>query len=116
MGHDLTFDKLLKYDVGVPGISIEVELRLGGSSVSVLAKVDTGSDHCVFSRASGEALGLEIDTGERQVFSTATGMFLTFGHRVTLIAAEYAFDSLVFSLQMTRCPVTSSADSVGSTA
>jgi hypothetical protein len=96
MAYDLTFDTLVKYDAGVPGISIDVELRVGDSSIHVLAKVDTGSDRCIFSRESGERLGFEIESGEVQGFRTAAGSFLTYGHPLTLITAEFSFDSTVY--------------------
>ncbi len=40
MAHDLTFDTLVYYDAGIPGISIDVELRIGESVISVTAKVE----------------------------------------------------------------------------
>lgn len=96
MAYDITFDTLINYDAGVPGISIDVELRVGDSSIRVLAKVDTGSDRCIFSRECGETLGLEIESGELQSFTTATGSFIAYGHPVTLITAEFSFDSTVY--------------------
>ena len=96
MVYDLTFDTLVNYDAGIPGISIDVELSAGDSSIHVLAKVDTGSDRCIFSRECGERLGFEIESGELQGFSTATGSFITYGHPVTLISAEFSFDSTVY--------------------
>ncbi len=96
MPYDLAFDTLLNYDTGVPGISIEVELRVDDSSVLVSAKVDTGSDRCIFARNVGEQLGFEIESGELQVFGTATGSFVAYGHPITLITAGYEFDSTVY--------------------
>jgi len=92
MAYDLTFETLVNYDAGVPGISLNVELRIGDASAYLLAKVDTGSDRCIFSRESGEKLGLTVESGERQVFETAAGSFRTYGHPVTLIAAGFTFD------------------------
>lgn len=96
MTHDLVFEALVEYNPGIPGITIEIELRLGDSSVPVAAKVDTGSDRCIFSRNHGEKLGLEIETGEPQRFGTATGSFMAFGHPITLITGSYSFDSTVY--------------------
>lgn len=96
MTHNLAFEKLIEYDTSIAGITIDIKLFLGDSSVSLLAKIDTGSDRCIFSRIHGEALGLEIETGEPQRFGTAAGSFLAYGHLVTLNTAEYSFDSTVY--------------------
>lgn len=99
MSLKLSFDKIVKYDPGLPGISLEVELRVGGISVLIPTKVDTGSTRCVFSRIYAEKLGLKIESGEPQIVGTPTGSFQAFGHSVTLIAADYIFDSLVLFAQ-----------------
>ncbi len=96
MAYDLTFDTLVNYDSGVPGISIDVELRVGDFSIRVLAKLDTGSDRCIFSRECGERLGFEIESGEFQSFRTVAGSFITYGHPVTLVAAEFTLDATVY--------------------
>lgn len=96
MNFDLSFEKLVSYDTRKVGISLEVELWLGDLSTSLEAKVDTGSTFCVFARRFGEELGLEIELGTPQSISTSTGSFLAFGHGVTLVAAEFELDSIVF--------------------
>lgn len=96
MAFDLSFEKIIQYDPGRPGISVDVELKLGGLVVPVPAKVDTGSDSCIFSREIGERLGVQIESGEPQRFATATGVFLTYGHPVTLVTAGLEFDSTVY--------------------
>lgn len=96
MALDLSFEKIIEYDPGQPGISIDVELRLDGVLVSVLAKVDTGSDSCIFSREYCERLGLQVENGEPQRFATAAGSFMAYGHPVTLITAGLEFDSTVY--------------------
>lgn len=96
MNLDLSFESLVFYDPGESGITLDIEMRLGGQSVSLKAKVDTGSSNCVFSRRLGEQLGLDIEEGEAGLMNTANGSFLTFGHWITLITAEFTFDSMVF--------------------
>src|SRR2546430_2096214 len=96
MHYDLKFDSLLTYDPGLPGISLQVELRLLASYVVISAKVDTGADRCIFSRSHGEELGLDIEVGEPQRFSTPAGSFLAFGHPVTIVTGGYSFDSTVY--------------------
>lgn len=52
--------------------------------MQVEAKLDTGASFCIFERAYGEILGLNIEDGERTDVSTANGTFAVFGHWVTL--------------------------------
>lgn len=92
----LKFEKLAFYDAGQVGISIDVRLELGGRSSEFTAKLDTGATACVFNRAYGEEIGIEIETGEAQRFSTTTGSFSAYGHYVTLIAADFEFYPQVF--------------------
>ena len=99
MAEILSFEKIITYDTGRAGISLNLELRLNESSVFLEAKVDTGSTHCIFERKYGERLGLDIEAGEPQSVSTSVGSFLTFGHWVTLITEEFEFDSMVFFAQ-----------------
>src|SRR2546422_7041806 len=96
MEQHLTFERLIQYDPGQPGITLDVSLNLSAGSVNFPAKVDTGASYCIFERRHGEALGLSIENGLPQPISTATGRFLTYGHEVTLSTAEYDFDSIVY--------------------
>lgn len=79
MEHHLIFDRLIQYDPGHDGVTLEVSLILSAASVSFLAKVDTGASYCIFERRHGEALGLNIESGLPQTIGTATGRFLTYG-------------------------------------
>jgi len=96
MAHQLEFEKLLSYDVGEPGITLQATLKLKDKSLDVQIKVDTGASCCLFERRVGEALGFDIETGMRQLFGTATGTFVGYGHEVTLSVAEFEFDTIVF--------------------
>ena len=96
MAHQLEFEKLLSYDVGEPGITLQATLKLKEQSLDVQVKVDTGASCCLFERRVGEALGFDIETGMRQLFGTATGTFVGYGHEVTLSVAEFEFDTIVF--------------------
>jgi hypothetical protein len=95
MIHSLEFERLVEYDVGEPGISLAVNLKLVGKSVSVETKIDTGSTSCVFARSAGESLGLEIESGELVRIGTATGVFTTYRHDVVLEVLGYEFDARV---------------------
>jgi hypothetical protein len=96
MAYQLSFDYLLTYDAGAPGISLDVTLKLRDSGVTVPAKIDTGAGGSIFARRYGEQLGLQIENGYRQWFSTATGNFLAFGHEVTMDVAGIEFNAQVF--------------------
>jgi len=80
--HSLDFENLIIYDAGKVGITIDVEIQLGDLTANFEAKIDTGAEGCIFQRIYGEQIGLEIESGEPQNFSTATTSFKTYGHSV----------------------------------
>jgi hypothetical protein len=92
----LEFEYFTTYDAGKPGIDLDVSIQLTGSRVDFVAKLDTGSSRCIFERALGEELGLNVESGMQQRFGTATDTFLAYGHELTLVVADFAFDSMVF--------------------
>ncbi len=92
MGYLVEYSHLYEYDAGQPGISLPITLSLAGVSVITNAKLDTGSTDCIFARQYGEQLGLVIEDGYLVRISTATGMFTTFRHPVTLTVLGYCFD------------------------
>ena len=96
MAFELSFERLVRYDPGEPGITVETTLRFLNASVSLPAKVDTGSTYCIFQRIHGENLGLNIESGLEQPIGTATGRFLTYGHEVTLAVGGFEFDSIAY--------------------
>lgn len=95
MMHKLEFEKLINYDAGLDGISLNVEIRLGENSTDFVAKMDTGSSFCVFERRHGEAIGLNIESGLARRIATAVGSFPAHAHSVTLVAGGFEFDSWV---------------------
>jgi hypothetical protein len=94
--HNLNYENLILYDTGKIGITLDVEIGLGDLTANFEAKVDTGAEACIFQRTFGERIGLEIESGEPQNFSTATSSFKTYGHSVTLITKGFQFDSYVY--------------------
>lgn len=96
MAHTLTFDVLHEYDPGISGITIPAVLAAGNEAIKTLAKLDTGASCCIFKREHGEALGLNIEHGVRQVIGTATIPFLSYGHNILLSALGFQFDVMVF--------------------
>ena len=94
MSHQLTFDHLLSYDSGQPGITIAVRLRAYRGSVACEAKLDTGSAFCIFSRKTGEDLGVDIESGIRRIVGTVTGTFAVYLHEINLSVAGCSFSVL----------------------
>lgn len=84
MSYELSFAKLVQYDTGKTGIEVPITISLGQQEIKIMAKLDTGATDCIFQRFCGEELGLEIETGYRKDFSTATGFFTAYGHLVTM--------------------------------
>ena len=97
---ELRFDLIHVYDPGKPGISVPVDLKLGENVVFVTAKLDTGSSFCIFTRETGEALGLDIESGIPEQISTATGSFRAYGHEVTLLAIGFELNAMVYFTAM----------------
>ena len=94
--HQLNFENLVTYDPGKRGVTVDVQIGLLNSAIDFQAKIDTGSEACIFARSLGEQLGIEIELGEETYFSTVTDSFKTYGHWVNLIVAGLEFDSMVF--------------------
>jgi hypothetical protein len=84
MEETVSFAEQYNYDTLKIGITVPVTLRLGEENVVFEAKIDTGAENCIFERIHGERLGLAIESGERQTFSTATGNFIAYAHEVNL--------------------------------
>lgn len=96
MAYQLDFEKQISFDSTSDGIALEAEIRYSDVSVKINARIDTGADYSIFEHHYGEELGLEIESGMRQRFGTATGGFYAYGFRVTLLTADLEFDSMVF--------------------
>jgi hypothetical protein len=93
MGYQLQFAKRALYDVGQPGISIPVTLRLGNRFAVLDAKLDTGATDCVFARKYAEQLDLKVEQGQHVRMGTATGSFTVWRHEITLEVLGYSFDA-----------------------
>jgi len=96
MAEDLSFDKTYFYNTLESGITVPILLSLSGTAVEFEAKIDTGAENCVFERRHGETLGLQIESGSEQIFSTVTGIFVTYGHELTMNVLEVEFVSTVY--------------------
>ena len=95
MSRSLDFTHFQAYDAGQPGISVQTILKFTDKSVTCDAKIDTGSTNCIFSRQIANELGIEIETGLRQIISTVNSRFTTYQHSLTLSVLDIDFDVLV---------------------
>lgn len=96
MAYQMNFDHLLTYDMGAPGISLDVTLAFSDLKLTIPAKLDTGAANSIFERRYGEQLDLPIENCYCQLFSTATGTFVAYGHNLTVNIAGIEFDAPVF--------------------
>ena len=96
MVYELRFEDLLLYDAGDVGITVPIMIRRHQDFVRLDAKLDTGASYCIFERAHGEQLGLDIESGHPERFGTAMGAFLAYGHAVTLSVSNFEFDIVAY--------------------
>jgi hypothetical protein len=81
------------YSSSAVGIEVPVTFGNGGQSVDLIAKLDTGADHCIFERRYAEILGINPESGRLQRFQTATGSFAAYEHEVGLQVLGVAFST-----------------------
>lgn len=96
MSETIEFDKTHYYDTFETGISVTVKLFHQDKFVEFRAKIDTGASFCIFERIHGERLGIDIETGHLESFSTATASFLAYGHELTFSVLGFETTSIVF--------------------
>lgn len=96
MSHQLAFLLSLNYPSDGPGIRIPIKLTTGDQEIPLEAYLDTGAPRCIFPRWVGEELGLEIETGEKQILRTGGGPMEVYGHAVTLIVSAPVISEMIF--------------------
>ena len=96
VAHTFSFRTRHSYDTTKVGITVPVELTDGTNVVQIDAKLDTGASFCIFERAYGEMLGLNVEGGTQALVSTANSTFQAFGHRLMMTALGLQFDALVY--------------------
>jgi hypothetical protein len=82
--HELRFSQRHVYDSLTDGITVPVTLKTGSCVIELLAKIDTGASDCLFERGYAEALGLQLENGERKTYATANSRFEAYGHEILI--------------------------------
>ena len=67
-----------------------------GKTVDLTARLDTGAADCVLDRFFGEVLGIDVESGMRQVYRTVAGSFAAYGHEVTLRTLDLEWSAVVY--------------------
>ncbi|MDQ2840620.1 MAG: retropepsin-like domain-containing protein [Acidobacteriota bacterium] len=93
----LNFRSKHLYSSSTLGIELPITISVdAGHAVTLVAKVDTGAMSCIFQREHADALGLQVENDMPKKFSTAAGVFWTYGHTVKLSCFDYEFESMVY--------------------
>ncbi len=96
MAENISYEKVYEYDTLKSGITVVARISYGGESRQIRAKIDTGAENCIFERKHGERLGVEIESGREQIFSTANSSFRAYGHELTLSVLDFETVSTVY--------------------
>jgi hypothetical protein len=96
LAHQLSFKAVYRYNTLETGITLEVILGVGNKIQRASAKLDTGASYCFFQREYAEALGLDVESGDRISVHTATGGFFAYGHQISLTVLEIALDTTIY--------------------
>jgi hypothetical protein len=64
--------------------------------ILVRAKIDTGSDLCVFQKSYSFLLGLNLEDGKPQRIRTAVGSFVAYGHELTVRVEDLEWQATVY--------------------
>ena len=82
--YQLDFATRYLYSRSPRGIEVPINLYHGGEFVRLRAKIDTGALACFFQRAYAEELGIQVESGQLETFSTPGGDFDAYGHLVEI--------------------------------
>ncbi len=96
MTFSLDFQKKEDYRMLDTGITIDTILRYENRETVCPAKIDTGSEVCLFERGAAEFLGIDVESGYRAVFSTLTGSLIAYGHEVEIETLGLRFQTLIY--------------------
>lgn len=103
---DLHLSFSQKYHYTDSNITIPVVIRTNlMSRVQIRAKVDTGSDFCIFQPYLADELGIDLEGGHKQRIRTVVGSFAAYGHEVTLTVLNLEWQAIVYFAQPYDFPV-----------
>lgn len=96
MAFQIEYQRKAAYESLASGITIETVLRHRNLETSCQAKIDTGSEVCLFARTYAEALEIDIKSGYRETFSTLAGNLTAYAHEIELETLGLRFQSYIY--------------------
>lgn len=96
MSFQIDFQKRGTYKSLKTGITIDAVLRYGNREQLCSAKVDTGSEVCLFTRILADALEIEVESGYQENFSTLGSGITGYAHEIELETLGLRFHSYVY--------------------
>lgn len=96
MTFQISFQKKEIFDSMKTGITIDAVLRYGSIEQICTAKIDTGSEFCLFTRIIADVLEIDVESGYRENFSTLGGEVIGYAHQVELETLGLRFQSYVY--------------------
>ena len=95
MEFQLNFPIRRRFETSDVGILIPCSLERNGITVDLNAKVDLGSEYCLFRREVADELEIEVEDGVPVRLGTLAGSFTCFAHTVVVNTFELKFESTV---------------------
>lgn len=95
MEFHLSFPVRRRFLATEAGIQIPCSLKRNDAVVSLYAKVDPGSEYCLFRRETAEDLQIEVEDGFPVGLSTLAGSFTAYAHTVVLETYGIQFELVV---------------------
>jgi len=96
------------------GVTVQVTLAANATeTISIEARVDSGSSFCVFGRQWADLLGLDWEAGDRLIISTATGIFAAHLQEVTIRLLDYEWTGWVAFAEWDTMPPSPARDVLG---
>lgn len=95
MIHQLAFSTKQPFRTTQTGITIPFSLSRNALTVFGRAKVDTGSEYCLFQRELAEELQITVEDGFPVKLGTLAGSFTSYAHTILLETFEFQFESVV---------------------
>lgn len=96
MSFQIEFEKKHIFESLKSGISVNVVLYNGNRERLSAAKIDTGSEVCLFARSIADFLEIETEKGFRQNFSTLSGGIVAYAHQLEIETLDIRFQSYIY--------------------